>query len=73
MLHVIEMVSVPTFLRKIPGEQPFYTDNGTNFLNPAIGYPHEMLASICSTDIRSSVVCAWIHPGVYGLQSLDTE
>lgn len=72
MLHLLESMNQPLY-KAVPNTQPFYTNDEITFLNPAVGYPHEILASICSEETGPlRVGCVWAH-GQYSTEFFDSE
>lgn len=61
MQQAFAVNSEQSLYRTVPGNEPYYTYNGTDFPNPAVGYPHEMLASVCSDDDPKGMNCIWSH------------
>lgn len=68
------MMQGPNLVSTGPGQKPFYTEDGKTDLDPAVGYPHVMLASVCSnTPDANNASCLWSHKGIKSAEILDNE
>lgn len=74
MMHVMEMITEPPLVSQQSGSQPFYSEDGINLVNPAVGYPSQMLASVCShTPDAYGRSCLWSHGATNSIEVVDNE
>lgn len=65
-----------SLVQQVPGIVPVYTTDGTLFENPAVGYAHSMLSTICSeTDAGYlGISCMYAHGDINSnVTVLDVE
>ncbi|KAJ6635041.1 L-gulonolactone oxidase 2 [Pseudolycoriella hygida] len=67
MLHILEL----SLIRLTVNQSPCNKSN--ELLNVAVGYPHEMISSICSKESQSEEICSWLHPEPYSKKTLNVE
>ncbi|KAJ6635180.1 L-gulonolactone oxidase 2 [Pseudolycoriella hygida] len=61
--HVIELITRYSLTTQTLGTLPIYSEDRVFIYNPAVGYPHSMLATICSEKPAGllGTACFWAH------------
>lgn len=75
-MHAIELIAQLSLVAQAPGLVPIYTEDGKLVENPAIGYPHSMLAATCSEEDAglTNTACLWAHEDIdSSMVALDVE
>ncbi|XP_037042731.1 probable L-gulonolactone oxidase 6 [Bradysia coprophila] len=76
VLPVFELISLAHVVSQTPGLTPFYSENGIFVNNPAVGYPSDMLAAVCSEENAGLLgkACLWAHGDLKSnMTGLDNE
>jgi hypothetical protein len=58
-LNIIQAYSMRTLYTKVPDYVPIFTEDGSSVQNPAVGFPHRMLAATCKNT--GWYQCPWLH------------
>lgn len=60
---MFEIISQFSLTIQTPAFVPIYTEDGVFVRNPAVGYPHSMLATLCSEKNAGlfGKACFWAH------------
>lgn len=75
-MHALELLEKFAFVTLTPEHEPYFTEDGITFPNPAVGYSHLMVASICSEGPAGPLgtACTWDHGDVgANITLLDNE
>lgn len=73
---MFEIITELALVNQTPGFVPIYTEDGSLVQNPAVGYPHSMLATICSEKNAGLLgqACFWAHGEIKSnITVLDNE
>ncbi|KAJ6649986.1 L-gulonolactone oxidase 5 [Pseudolycoriella hygida] len=76
IVHAIEILAKSSLFAQTPGFVPIYSEDGVLLQNPAIGFPNEMLSSVCSEENSglTGKACVWAHGDLHAnLTALDNE